>query len=159
MHPDVLNSWKEIAAYLAREERTVQRWELELNMPVRRPRGKSRSPVIAIKTELNEWLKTCGQQAKRRNCSAALTRSLTALDSNAVQMHTSCLEMLNRLQQTRALLQRARILALKRNLLKPIGPEQIGHVPAHPELNNSGSKPHDAAGIEFGTWTQTSGQC
>jgi phage terminase Nu1 subunit (DNA packaging protein) len=53
---EVLNSWKEIAAYLGRGVRTVQRWEQELGLPVRRPRGKSRSAVIAFKGELDKWL-------------------------------------------------------------------------------------------------------
>jgi hypothetical protein len=56
-NPDVLNSWKEVAAYLGRGIRTVQRWERELGLPVRRPRGKSRSAVIAFKTELDRWLR------------------------------------------------------------------------------------------------------
>jgi len=53
---EVLNSWKEVAAYLGRGVRTVQRWEQELGLPVRRPRGKSRSAVIAFKPELDQWL-------------------------------------------------------------------------------------------------------
>jgi hypothetical protein len=53
---EVLNSWKEVAAYLGRGVRTVQRWEQELALPVRRPRGKSRSAVIAFKSELDKWL-------------------------------------------------------------------------------------------------------
>src|SRR5262249_6089715 len=53
---DVLNSWKEVAAYLGRGVRTVQRWEQELGLPVRRPRGKSRSAVIAFRAELDSWL-------------------------------------------------------------------------------------------------------
>lgn len=57
--PDVLNSWKEIAQYLGRGVRTVQRWESNLGMPVRRPHGRSRSSVIAICTELDEWLRSC----------------------------------------------------------------------------------------------------
>ncbi len=52
----VLNSWKEIAAYLGRGVRTVQRWERELGLPVRRPRGKSRSAVIALAADLDQWL-------------------------------------------------------------------------------------------------------
>jgi hypothetical protein len=52
----VLNSWKEVAIYLRRGVRTVQRWEMELGLPVRRPRGKSRSAVIAFKPELDFWL-------------------------------------------------------------------------------------------------------
>lgn len=54
---EVLNSWKEVASYLGRGVRTVQRWERELGLPVRRPRGKSRSAVIAFKTELDKWLR------------------------------------------------------------------------------------------------------
>jgi hypothetical protein len=51
-----LNSWKEIATYMGRGVRTVQRWEQELGLPVRRPRGKSRSAVIALAADLDEWL-------------------------------------------------------------------------------------------------------
>jgi hypothetical protein len=53
---EILNSWKEIAIYLNRGVRTVQRWEAELGMPVRRPRGKRHSAVIATRTELDEWV-------------------------------------------------------------------------------------------------------
>lgn len=52
----ILNSWKEIAQYLGRGVRTVQRWEAELGLPVRRPRGKSRSAVIALTSELDRWM-------------------------------------------------------------------------------------------------------
>lgn len=54
----VLNSWKEISRYLHRGVRTVQRWERELGLPVRRPRGKSRSAVVAVRSELDDWLQT-----------------------------------------------------------------------------------------------------
>jgi hypothetical protein len=53
---EVLNSWKEVAVYLGRGVRTVQRWEMDLGLPVRRPRGRSRSAVIALKPELDLWL-------------------------------------------------------------------------------------------------------
>ena len=56
MSSEVLNSWKEIAAYLGRGVRTVQRWERELGLPVRRPRGKERSAVIALTPDLDRWL-------------------------------------------------------------------------------------------------------
>lgn len=52
----VLNSWKEIAAYLGRAIRTVQRWEHDLNLPVHRPSGRERSAVLAFPRELDEWL-------------------------------------------------------------------------------------------------------
>lgn len=53
---EVLNSWKEVAVYLGRGVRTVQRWEAELGLPVRRPHGRSRSSVIALKPEIDRWL-------------------------------------------------------------------------------------------------------
>src|SRR5690348_11005745 len=67
MENSVLNSWKEIATYAGRGIRTVQRWERELGFPVHRPRGKQRSAVIAIKQEIDLWLRTPhGPEAQRR---------------------------------------------------------------------------------------------
>ena len=52
---DRLDSWKEIAAYLRREVRTVQRWERFAGLPVHRiPIGKQ-GAVYAYKTELDAW--------------------------------------------------------------------------------------------------------
>ena len=50
----ILNGWKEIANYLGRGIRTVQRWEA-LGLPIRRPSGKARSAVFAISEELDRW--------------------------------------------------------------------------------------------------------
>lgn len=63
---DVLNSWKEIATYVGRGIRTVQRWEQELQLPVRRPRGKQRSAVIALKQDIDLWLRTPHGEARVR---------------------------------------------------------------------------------------------
>jgi hypothetical protein len=52
----ILNSWKEIAGYLGRGVRTVQRWEAQLGLPVHRPAGKEHSAVLAFSSELDEWL-------------------------------------------------------------------------------------------------------
>jgi hypothetical protein len=53
---NILNSWKEIASYLGRGVRTVQRWERDLGLPVHRPKGKDRSAVVAFSEELDKWL-------------------------------------------------------------------------------------------------------
>ncbi|MCU1384559.1 MAG: hypothetical protein JWL71_3256 [Acidobacteria bacterium] len=51
-----LDSWKAIAGYLDRDERTAQRWERELGLPVRRfPGGRGRS-VFAYSSEIDAWL-------------------------------------------------------------------------------------------------------
>ena len=55
-NPSVLNSWKEIASYLGRSVRTVQRWERDFGLPVHRPAGKGRSATFALPTELDQWL-------------------------------------------------------------------------------------------------------
>ena len=54
-----LDSWKEIAAYLKRDVRTVQRWEETGGLPVHRhAQGRSgHSPVYAYKSELDDWLR------------------------------------------------------------------------------------------------------
>lgn len=54
----VLNSWKEIARYLGRGVRTVQRWERDFGLPIRRPAGRDRSATMALTSELEEWLST-----------------------------------------------------------------------------------------------------
>jgi hypothetical protein len=54
----VLHSWKEVAAYVGRGVRTVQRWEADCGMPVHRPRGKSRSAVLAFADEIDKWLRS-----------------------------------------------------------------------------------------------------
>jgi len=52
----ILNSWKEIAGYLGRGVRTVQRWEAQLGLPIHRPAGKDHSAVLAFSSELDQWL-------------------------------------------------------------------------------------------------------
>jgi hypothetical protein len=54
--PRFLSGWKEIANYLGKGVRTVQRYERYLGFPVRRPAGRSRAAVIATKAELDAWV-------------------------------------------------------------------------------------------------------
>jgi tetratricopeptide (TPR) repeat protein len=53
-----LDSWKEIAAYLCRGERTVKRWETDRGLPIHRLPGGGRASVYAYSSELDEWLKS-----------------------------------------------------------------------------------------------------
>ncbi len=50
-----LQGWKEIAAYLERDERTARRWELVEGLPVRRIRTDRRSSVYAYPREIEVW--------------------------------------------------------------------------------------------------------
>ena len=53
-----LDSWKEVAAYLRRGARTVQRWEREQGLPVHRLQHEKLGSVYAYKSELDEWWDT-----------------------------------------------------------------------------------------------------
>jgi phage terminase Nu1 subunit (DNA packaging protein) len=56
-----LNSWKEIATFLGRGVRTVQRWERELGLPVHRVRRTEHSPVFAYRKEVQAWINAKSQ--------------------------------------------------------------------------------------------------
>ena len=55
----VLSSWKDIARYLGKGVRTVQRWERHLGLPVRRPNGAlQKSAVVLYRGDVDAWLAT-----------------------------------------------------------------------------------------------------
>jgi len=56
--PCRLDSWKEIAAFFGRDERTVRRWEKESALPVHRVPGAAKGRVFAYESELDLWLST-----------------------------------------------------------------------------------------------------
>jgi hypothetical protein len=53
-----IDSWKEIASFFRRDERTVKRWEKSKFLPVHRIPGSERGGVFAYTHELTEWLNT-----------------------------------------------------------------------------------------------------
>jgi hypothetical protein len=60
---DRLDSWKEIAAYLKRGVRTVQRWERLNGLPVHRLELDRQGSVFAYKPELDAWWESRRQAA------------------------------------------------------------------------------------------------
>ena len=60
-----LDSWKEIAAYLQRDVRTVQRWERLEALPVHRHFHDRRGSVYAYRAELDRWRKGRLSHARR----------------------------------------------------------------------------------------------
>ncbi|HZZ38045.1 MAG TPA: hypothetical protein VFE06_02865 [Acidobacteriaceae bacterium] len=94
----VLTSWKEIAAYLGKGVRTVQRWEIDFGLPVRRPTGSDKSAVLARTRDLDAWVamrcspralpdKTTGRHHRilsiRSSLAAGLATSQMLRESNA----------------------------------------------------------------------------
>ena len=53
-----LDSWKEIATFFRRDERTVKRWEKERGLPVHRLQGSATGRVYAYSDELLRWMKS-----------------------------------------------------------------------------------------------------
>ena len=88
-----LDSWKEIAVYLHRSERSVRRWEKQERLPVHRHmHGKSGS-VYAYREELDRWWisndhpePASGVSEPRRATAASTPRS----DPSAVPRHIYC---------------------------------------------------------------------
>jgi Tol biopolymer transport system component len=66
---DRLDSWKEIAGYVRRDVKTVQRWEKREGMPVHRHLHDRLGSVFAFKSELDAW---------------ARNRRMTAADAGGV---------------------------------------------------------------------------
>jgi predicted DNA-binding transcriptional regulator AlpA len=79
---EFLNSWKEVAQYVGRSERTIQRWERDLGFPVHRPAGKLRSSIIAVAAEIDEWIRNTpvarSQSAQQAPLTAAARNGLRA---------------------------------------------------------------------------------
>jgi tetratricopeptide (TPR) repeat protein len=65
-----LVSWKEIASYLGRSERTLKRWEEERGLPVHRVPGGARGSVYAFPAELDLWLRSESNELKLSDASA-----------------------------------------------------------------------------------------
>jgi hypothetical protein len=83
----VLNSWKQIAAYLGRGVRTVQRYEHEFSLPVRRLGGKSRRAVVALPGDLDVWLRSVPvcelRELPMRRAGAAANKASATIEDDA----------------------------------------------------------------------------
>jgi Tol biopolymer transport system component len=64
---DRLDSWKEIAAYLKRDVKTVQRWEKREAMPVHRHVHDKIGSVYASRAELDAWARGRNLRAAENN--------------------------------------------------------------------------------------------
>jgi len=70
-----LESWKQIAAYLDRSERTVRRWEASEGLPVHRREHEKQDTVFAFRHEIEAW--------SRRRTKFPEPLSASAVDSPA----------------------------------------------------------------------------
>jgi len=91
---DRLDSWKEIAAYLKRDERTVRRWEKE-GLPVRRHTHKKQASVYAYKPEIDAWWNDGQSRIDRQKQAASPRRPLAWIFSGALAAGLVVLAVLN----------------------------------------------------------------
>ncbi|HVI08175.1 MAG TPA: hypothetical protein VND65_07750 [Candidatus Binatia bacterium] len=66
MKEAAFDSWKEIARFLVRSVRTVQRWERTERLPVRRHEHTKGGTVYAYPSELAKWLRARESEGIRR---------------------------------------------------------------------------------------------
>lgn len=74
-----LDSWKEIAAYLKRGARTVQRWEQEEGLPVHRLPHEKLGSVYAYAAELDAWWSSRAAELRDPETSAKASPSIAVL--------------------------------------------------------------------------------
>jgi hypothetical protein len=85
----VLRSWQEIANYLHRGIRTVQRWEGKFGMPVHRFGSAQRSAVVAFPQELDIWVKHFTRPRATTDSSAKSPMMLNSWKGIASYLHRS----------------------------------------------------------------------
>jgi tetratricopeptide (TPR) repeat protein len=68
---EILDSWKDIAAYLNRDVRTCQIWEKELGLPVHRLNDSPKARVFAYQDEIDRWIE---EKLHEREASGTMSR-------------------------------------------------------------------------------------
>jgi len=81
----VLDSWKEIASYLHRTVRTVQRWSRYEGLPIRYQQHRRGRTVYALKHEIEKWRDSKGLVPARSSRSDYKTNGVRPMDlSNSI---------------------------------------------------------------------------
>ncbi len=91
-----LASWKEIADYLGKSVRTVQRWEVVIALPVHRP-SSSHHLVLAYPSELSDWI--TGPHA-RPHANGDLRKESATLRARSSELREEVRANVRRLQRT-----------------------------------------------------------
>src|SRR6476646_4138712 len=110
----LLSGWKDIANYMGKGVRTVQRYEAYFGLPVRRPAGRPRGSVVATRAELDAWvgaspirttfrLTRGGESAEsvHKHSTAAIRQGVTQLSELRDQMTALRMELRHSVQALR----------------------------------------------------------
>ena len=82
---DRLESWKEVAAYLKRDVRTVQRWEKSEKLPVHRHMHGTQGTISASKEEIDAWARERNLDIGKLKEEAEEAREATEREKNTAQ--------------------------------------------------------------------------
>lgn len=96
---EILSGWKEIARHLGRGVRTVQRYERELALPIRRPTGKSHGSVVATVDELDTWVTAIPIREQFRLTHSALKTDITEQLRRNIEVMSQLQKESHRLQK------------------------------------------------------------
>ena len=118
-HNEILTGWKEIARYLGRGVRTVQRYEHELDLPTRRI-GYRVGSVVATKSDLDSWVNSRptmessdGQRTAQIHLGSALENGLRELS----RLHSEPMTLRKELKENARAI-RENILKLRQDVQK-----------------------------------------
>lgn len=135
----VLTSWKEIAAYLGKGVRTVQRWEKDFGLPVRRPIHSDKSAILARTHDLDAWIAMrCSTRGLpdgpdgRPHRMLSIRSSLAAGITTAQLLHASNAELLSQVKRA--------LTGLQEQILRMRNGTQR-HAPPHDLSPTSTSQP------------------
>ncbi len=110
---EVLSSWKDVAAYLGKSVRTVQRWEAELALPIHRPHERQQRIILAYPDELKKWVGLRqgngpgkANQVRLENNKSRLMAQVKRLHSLSEALQQRTAASLDRAQRTRTLARR-----------------------------------------------------
>lgn len=98
-----LTSWKDIARYMGKGIRTVQRWEQDFGLPVHRPEGATKRAILARPSEIDAWIESrCGTRSgsnteQIKTSLAARLRFITGMETSRA-LHQNTLALTSELQ-------------------------------------------------------------
>lgn len=102
MQSEILSGWKDIAKYFGNGVRTVQRYERELGLPVRRPVGKPQGSVIATKSELDAWVEARRSTENPQTLVASVLSACACLTYRVAEMRELANQTEKLILETRA---------------------------------------------------------
>jgi tetratricopeptide (TPR) repeat protein len=104
---DILNGWKDIATYVGRDIRTVERWEKQRGLPIRRVPGEGRATVYAVVSELDRWFANADAEERVKLSDETVPVSVTDNQTNTLpnaDVHLGPIALASEEEQTSVIL-------------------------------------------------------